>query len=79
MSKDSKEGLLFRTEFEGGNSLSNMFELNYIYFPDNDKSTFELKKSIALINGNQWLINPNNEKDHFFEFDDITKKIDRDC
>ena len=54
----------------------NLFELNYIYLPDNNKSTFELKKSIALINGNQWLINPNNEKDHFFEFDDMTKKID---
>ena len=76
MSKDSKEGLLFRTEFEGGNSLSNMFELNYIYFPDNDKSTFELKKSIALINGNHWLINPNNESDHFFQFDNLTKQID---
>jgi hypothetical protein len=76
LSKDSKEGLLFRTEFEGGNGVSNMFELNYIYLTDNNKSTFELKKSIALINGNQWLINPNNETDHFFEFDNLTKKID---
>ena len=75
MSKNSKEGLLFRTEFEGGNSVSNMFELNYIFLPDNNKSTFKLKKSIALINGNQWLINPNNETDHFFAFDNLTKKI----
>ena len=76
MSKDSKEGLLFRTEFEGGNIASNRFELNYIYLPDNNKSTFELKKSIALINGNQWLINPNNETDHFFEFYNLTKKFE---
>ena len=56
-----------------------MFELNYIFLPDDNKSTFELKKSIALINGNQWLINPNNETDHFFVFDNLTMvPIDKD-
>ena len=76
ISKDSNEGILFRTEFKGGASGDDMFELNYIYSLKNMESVFEFKKSIASINGNEWLINPMGKSNHLFSFDRQSGRFD---
>ena len=76
ISKDSNDGLLFRTEFTVGDNGESKFELNYSYSLKNQKPVFELKKSIASINSNQWLINPMDKSDHLFSFDILTNKFD---
>ena len=75
ISKESNEGVLFRTEFYGGANSDSKFELNYIYSIKNMESVFELKKSVVSISGNQWLINPMGKSDHLFSFDRQSNKF----
>ena len=76
ISKNSKGNVLFRTEFIVGDNDDNKFELNYVYSQKKMGPVFELKKSIASINGNQWLINPMDKSDHSFSFNRLSNKFD---
>lgn len=75
LSKNDNGGLLFRTEFKGGDQQLKEFELNYSYLLKDQVSVFELKKSTGSIGDNRWLINPLAKSNHLFSYDNTTKRF----
>jgi len=58
-----KDTLFFRTEFKGGKTFNDNFNLNFYHtFDKNKKSVIGLKTSDVSFKGNTWLINKNNDK-----------------
>lgn len=58
-----KDTLFFRTEFKGGKTFDDNFNLNFYHtFDKNKKSVIGLKTSDVSFKGNTWLINKNNDK-----------------
>jgi len=62
--------LFFRTDFVGGKSLKEKFDLSFYHtINENNMSVIGLKKSNINFKDNIWLINPNNNKQNKVVFD----------
>ncbi len=70
VNKTLNDTLFFRTDFVGGKNLKETFDLSFYHtINENNMSVIGLKKSNIKFKGNNWHINPNNNKQNKVVFD----------
>lgn len=72
-----KDTLFLRTDFYGGDSLTEKYNLSlYNTTNENGNTVFGVKKSNVNIKNINWILNPKNNKDNKIIFDDTFKSFD---
>ena len=74
VNKTFNDTLYFGTEFKGGKENTETYSLLFYHtFNKQNKSVFGIKKSNFTFKGNQWFINPDNNLENKFVYDNKTK------